>query len=593
MPGLVGTTGDNIRRQSVEGMLRLITHKEFYIRDEIFDDRYLSGGRSHIGITNGPSQPYNIANIFVWIDGEIVSFPGDKGCPCDSEQRSIEKLGRLYEKDKNFSFINDIEGTYAIVIYDANTKKIHFISDRYGLRHLYIRIIGDTISWSSEIKAFLALPDYTPQIDLVAVEQFLGVGYLLEDRTWFKNVSLLPPGTVLTWDVEKATASQRQYWWWNKIKADVSKCSEDDRADRLYHLFDNSVKSRCKGDSIIGLLLSGGLDSRAILAAIPNEDRHLHAVTFGQKNCSDVKIARRAAKVGAVKHLSRELNPEFWLKNRFEGVWWTDGELNLMHMHGIEVIKEIRDIFEINMSGFAGDLILGGSYMSERQMLDKEISLSYAMKIMECSSEPLWDIIPKYSGLNKTDYFFLQNRVRRCTFCGIKMASVYIGSRMPFYGYELIDYIYSLPDVVRYRSMIYKKMLLRHYSKYFDAIPWQKTGIPINWPESVEKGIAVYRKMMNYINWYAYRAGIRLPTSRNYASYAEWIRKDPAITIFRDILFSKTAIYPDYVDRDTVYRNWERHMKRSAELSSLLCLYVTFEIWLQQIFNAKYRDGYC
>jgi len=190
---------------------------------------------------------------------------------------------------------------------------------------------------------------------------------MVGDETWLRGVELVPAATVITWDIASASiARKHRYWWWNEIKPLTGKIDEDLLTEELGRLFRGAVARRSSGSKTIGLTLSGGLDSRAILAAMPG-GRSLHAVTFGKKGCGDILIASRAARVKGAAHHVAEMNSANWLEQRCNGVWWTDGQFNLLHMNALAGLPLMSQLYDISLDGFLGDAVLGGSYISDRE----------------------------------------------------------------------------------------------------------------------------------------------------------------------------------------------------------------------------------
>ena len=107
------------------------------------------------------------------------------------------------------------------------------------------------------------------------------------------------------------------------------------------------------------------MDSRAILAAIPEEYRPLHAFTFGRKNCGEIKIAGIASAIKGAAHHQMILDSNDWVSSKFNGIWKSDGSVSLKHMHGIVFHDEYKSYMDYNLNGFAGDLVLGGSYLKK------------------------------------------------------------------------------------------------------------------------------------------------------------------------------------------------------------------------------------
>lgn len=590
MPGLVGFTCYGLERPGsikvLSKMLDMISHHEFYIKDELYCDGLVCSSRSHVNATQKEPQPYSDAGLYIWLDGE---FYNQQEMIPSSNMTDPEILLQYYKNDREFSFLKVIDGFYSAVIYDSLQTKIHLITDRYGLRHLHWTIYKGQLVWASEVKAFLSLNDYSPEINKKAVEEFIDIGYLLEDKTWFKNIEVLSSGTVLTWDMKKQTMGKNRYWWWDKIRPSTKEYNEDEISEKLGELFKKAVERRTKENDKHGLLLSGGLDSRAVLAAAPIFNSTLNVLTFGKKGSDDIRIAESVAKVKGAAHHVFEITKDNWLTPRLNGVWWTDGGLNLMHMHGIEAIGLIRSLFSINLSGFAGDLILGGSYLSDKRYLDS-MNCEIIAEAMRCSPAYI-EKFDYYLNLSKSDYFFLQNRVRRFTIGGTKLLLTEIEQRMPFLDNKLIEFAYSLPDLLRFRGYIYKKTLLKAFPSYYEKIPWQKTGVPISWPLSITNIISLAKRVNRKIIKELNRLGISIDDAYSYDDYPNWLRKEPALSFCDSVLNNPSAIYPEYISRHHVLETYKRHLAGKNH-SEAIGRYLTFEVWLQQVYEGRYMPEF-
>lgn len=587
MPGIVGFTtgaGEWNGKKTLAKMQDLVTHEEFYTRDALFCDETVCATCSHISAIQLPAQPCKGEGIYVWMDGEFYNqrelLPGAGNAGTDPEI-----LHALYREDNDLTFLGTIDGIYAAAIYDSNRKVLLLISDRYGLRHLYWTADGEKLAWGSEAKAMLALPDFEPRIDGTALVQFMEIGYLLENRTWFEGVSLLPSGTILAYDLEKKSFDLRRYWDWDRIAAREGKADERELADELGRLFVKAVEARCLEADTLGVMLSGGLDSRAITAAVPASDIDFHALTFGIPDSPDVRIARRIAALKGAQHHVCEIDASNWLQPRLRAVWLTDGQMSLQHMHGAECYGEAREFFSICLNGFAGDLILGGSYLFGRDV--EHVERGLIAKKMRCDPA-LLEGFNDYAGSRRTDFYFLQNRVRRFTAEGARLTRTTLEYRQPFYDNELIDFIYSLPDAVRHKNHIYRLMLIRRFPAYFKRIPWQETGVPLGWPHNLANAAQRARRLKNRMAREANRLGAHFSINLAYTDYGKWIRTEPALSLFRSLLLDEDSLHKQYIPPEQVKRELDLHLG-GADRSERLCRYLTLELFLKQVFTGEYR----
>ena len=588
MPGLIGFTDKHNKYSDrmLLNMRNLLKHSDSYIDEEIYSDNNIYASRTHLGIINPLKQPFTNDNLFLWMEGEFYNQDELRSRYSVTSNTDGELLIAIYKSTKSFEFLRYIDGYYAAVLYDKKENKIYLITDRYGLKFLYWGIINGDLVWSSEVKGFLGHINFKPVINRKAVEEFFDIGYLLENRTWFEGIELVPPASILTFDFRKSMVAIQHYWSWSEIKPIKEPIDEGELSEELGQLFIQSVHNRVSNNERIGVSLSGGLDSRAILAAVPEDYKPLHAFTFGQEGCDDIGHATRVAKIKGAVHHSFNISHENWFEKRVENVWITDGNLNLLHIHALQSTFSMSKSLDINLNGFAGDLVLGGSYLTLNN-LEKKIDSKIVNDITKCKME-----IKNFSDwylIDKTDPYFINNRVRRFTNAGTISLAQVIEQRKPFFDNNLIELVYGIPDTLRYKSYIYNKMLLKTFPEYYNNIPWQKTGCPISYPKWATKLFVFKKKCVNKLKIESCRCGFNFST-KELADYPALMRQEPAKSFFEKLLLSKRALYPEYINRNKVQGYLKNHMSRRANYHDELCLALTLELWLRQVFENEYRE---
>jgi asparagine synthase (glutamine-hydrolysing) len=585
MVGIAGFIHDRSRQATfiaLSGITELLTAGSNVRPSRTFCDDHLCCVSASLAFHH--RQPYISPDLVVWLDGEIYDLDEIAGEINVFENTTTTAIAALYRR-QGLEFLKTTDGVFAAVIYDRKRMTLHLVTDRYGLRRLYIWK-SSKLAWASALKCFLPNPTFSSEIDPAAVDDFIDLGYMTEERTWFKDVSLLPSGSVLTWDILRNSGTQIRYWWWDKIKPLSGWLDESAAADELGTRFVRAVEKRVRPGERIGVELSGGLDSRAVLAATPDYGRVLNTVTFGIDGCADRLIAARAAAVRGAANHGFSLDGGNWLLPRFRAVWLVEGQTSLLHMHGFEGVALERELFDIALNGFLGDVVLGGSWLAG-DALDHPITPELVGRFT--GRDPRKINVPKeYLDLNKTDFYHLQNRARRFTYNGLAMVSDYIETRIPFYDNKLLEFSYSLPDSIRLGSHIYKKMLLGKFPNFYRRIPWQKTGNPIGMPDSVAKLLRLTRRARRKLSRLS-GGFFRDPLSQSdYTDYPSWLRQEPARTIFTALLNNRRAIYPEYLPRSAVQTAWDNHL-RGADHTDEIFKYATFEIWLQQAFEKRLR----
>jgi asparagine synthase (glutamine-hydrolysing) len=300
----------------------------------------------------------------------------------------------------------------------------------------------------------------------------------------------------------------------------------------------------------VGISLSGGLDSRALLAAMPAEKhRPIHTVTFGVPGCDDIQIASQIAHVKSAVHHVVELTSANWLLKRMAGVWYTDGQANLLHMHALISVEEQRKNYRVNLNGFLGDAILGGSYLFDKR----------------------WTIAEK-----------TVQRGRRFINEGTRLTNNFLHNRIPFFANPLMEFTCSIPESLRAHSKIYNEMLLAAFPAFFAKIPWQTTQLPISASRARVFAVSKLRGAMRRLAKFAPGLGLIGHATHSYHNYAVWIRHAPARSLFERMLLDPSARYRDFCQASDVPRLWSEHMK-GRDHSEQLCRALTFELWLRQV----------
>jgi asparagine synthase (glutamine-hydrolysing) len=165
---------------------------------------------------------------------------------------------------------------------------------------------------------------------------------------------------------------------------------------------------------------------------------------------------------------------------------------------------------------------------------------------------------------------------------------------MPFYDNTLIELSLSLPDSLRAKSYIYKKILLHNYPEFFRDIPWQKSGAPISYPDYAQKIISFGKRASSRILRKAKSLGLPVHDRRNFASQRERTIREPGLSFFNKLFTHKNAYYPAYLDRAKVLKTWDLY-KSGKDAIDMINRYATIEIWLQQVFSntlRPQRDGF-
>jgi len=210
-----------------------------------------------------------------------------------------EVIVHLYE-DHGERCVEMLRGMFALAIWDADAKTLFLARDRFGIKPLYYAERDGAIAFASELKALVAAGETARTLDLVALDLFLQVGYIPAPRTPFVDVKKLPPAHSMMVRPNGAV-SLREYWQLPKGTTEPSR----DVGKQIREALDDSVRAHLESDVPIAALLSGGIDSSAVVSSMALLGTKAHAFTAryhgsGAANSDEVPLAQALAqKYGA------------------------------------------------------------------------------------------------------------------------------------------------------------------------------------------------------------------------------------------------------------------------------------------------------
>ncbi len=213
----------------------------------------------------------------------------------------IEYIIHLYEEYGEKALI-DLNGKFIICIIDKEKDKVVILNDRYGFYTFYYYQQDDSYCFCNVPKIIVDSIN-NKKIDLKSFQEFFNYGDLLGNRTLIQGINKIPPASII--EIKNNRIDFKSYWNWNYIKKARSVCFEE-AVEKLGLLWIEAIDKILKKHEKVYLTLSGGLDSRAILAAIDYLGMN-HKVdsilTFGQKDSLDYVIASSAARLTKIQHI--------------------------------------------------------------------------------------------------------------------------------------------------------------------------------------------------------------------------------------------------------------------------------------------------
>jgi asparagine synthase (glutamine-hydrolysing) len=268
---------------------------------------------SIIDLSDAGGQPMTNedGSVAVAFNGEIYNFLElrkklEKNHKFKSKT-DTEVIAHLYEEigEKVFSELN---GMFAIAIWDENKKELILGRDRLGKKPLYWAQIQDTLIFGSEIKALLRHPLFKKELDLKSLSKYFAYEYIPTPHAIFKNTYKLEPGFYLKYGHGKI---EKMQYWDIGLKRLNLKHQMPDVLTELDEKINQAVKSRLISDAPLGVFLSGGLDSSAIAYYAQKntaEKIKTFSIAFNEDSFDESKYARKVARFLKSDHYEERLN---------------------------------------------------------------------------------------------------------------------------------------------------------------------------------------------------------------------------------------------------------------------------------------------
>jgi len=252
-------------------------------------------------------QPISNEDGTVWIvfNGEIYNYQElrqdlkNKGHVFKT-QTDTEVIVHLYEEFGE-ACVEKLRGMFAFAVWDGPNQALLLARDRVGIKPLYYRLTDKSIIFGSEIKAILADPEVEPEVRPEMIDRFLTFLYLPGEETLFQDVLKLAPGSCLL--IKHGKAQIKQYWdlQFAPVPRDIGSAQ-----DELLALLEETVRLHMISDVPVGFLLSGGVDSTAMLGFAVGKTEHKlssYTIGFSDPNTTDERpYARLAAGLYGSEH---------------------------------------------------------------------------------------------------------------------------------------------------------------------------------------------------------------------------------------------------------------------------------------------------
>lgn len=371
MPGIVAIITQMPREWALPQLRRMVEvlhHESFYTMGTWIDESsgiYVGWVARKGSFSDGMPLRNERGDVVLSFSGEEFPETGTarrlkrQGHEFDANGPSY--LVHLYEDSPSFPAV--LNGRFHGVLVDLTRGNCMVFNDRYGMHRIYYHQANEAFYFAAEAKAILAVRSELRRIDTRSLGEFVCCGAVLENRTVFEGIHVVPPASAWTFqngELEGKATYFHPREWEDQETLDSESYYRDLRAT-----FARNLPRYFVSEEQIAFSLTGGLDTRMILATRWPDPGSLPCYTFGSmfRENQDVRVARRVAETCEQSHQVITAGHEFLSQfSRYaeRTVYLTDGCLDVGRAPDLYLNERARAIAAVRMTGNYGGEILRG-----------------------------------------------------------------------------------------------------------------------------------------------------------------------------------------------------------------------------------------
>jgi asparagine synthetase B (glutamine-hydrolysing) len=467
------------------------------------------------GICGNLDQPVVQDNLVAFLDGEVANLrelwidrKGSDGALPTPARACLE----LYLQHGD-DFVMLLNGQFNILIYDQTGVKI--FNDRLAYRPLHYSCVDGLASFAIEKKALFSVSRRTPSFDALGTLEFLTFGHCLADRTIFSGVKVMPQGSVL--EIRDGDARVRPYWRLSYAKR-PARTPLAQAAIELGVRLCKATERRAPNGRAYGILLSGGLDSRAVAGSLARIGHHVTSFTFGSDQSPDLKYGREIAHELNFEHERLCYDRVSLTELLPQVVWRTEGSVPFNVPLSIAHHRVIRKGADVVFNGHFGDALTGGHLLpghflsrnpvqlAEHILAKRSIvplptlrTLCRPSFLLDTYSEMVRDLNGSVVALDEERLPLAYNiwdmtvRQPRFTFSSPAVDRYVVEQVTPFTDNEVVEWMLGLPRRHLVGQAAYKRMIVNSFPE-ISRVPWARTGtaVPTNSALDIAQQVRIF-----------------------------------------------------------------------------------------------------
>jgi asparagine synthase (glutamine-hydrolysing) len=358
MPGIVAIITRMPKRLAQPQLMRMLStmrHESFYNTGTWIDD---SAG-VYVGWTALEGSFADSMPLRKESGDCVLAFSGEEYSSAAGKAGSY--LLDLYEREPEFP--RSLNGRFHGLVMDRRSGTATVFNDRFGMHRLYVHEASDATYFAAEAKAILAVRPELRRTDSRSLGEFVACGAVLENRTVFEGIRLLPPASA--WSFGNGLLEWRRTYFEPREWEEQGTLEPEAYYSELRSVFQQKLPRYFSGAQPIGMSLTGGLDMRMIMASHKAPPGSLPCYTFGSmfREHADLRVARRVAEACQqpfqVLTAGREFLAEF-PHYAERTVYLSDGAVDVGMAPDLYLNQRARTIAPVRFTGIFGSEILRG-----------------------------------------------------------------------------------------------------------------------------------------------------------------------------------------------------------------------------------------
>jgi asparagine synthase (glutamine-hydrolysing) len=591
-------------------------HHPWYIQAEHQDEASgVALGRLSLGVFSRASAPAEDGSG-KWLgllEGEIHDL--------DSTRRELERQGCRFETDeaaevllKGFAhrgapFLRSLSGSFVAALWNVAERRLVLTNDRFGMKPLYYAHQPGRLQFASEIKALLCDSRLPRALNHHGVAQLFMFGQLWNEDTLYEAVHAVPAAGLLEYEAESDRLRVSVYR--EPVEPPAPITAEADALDRIDVAFGNAMRRRAAGARSLGISLSGGLDSRTVLAGLDPARDPVITVSLGVAGSIDHRCAEEMARIQGCRHHMFVNDAEFlsrYLAHLTAMVRLTDGHYisqciaepaipyyralgidvllrghagELMHLDKAYNFSVDRDAWSILsedqlerwlmsrlaafVSGPDQAALFAGRAPGEmkghaRESLRRSL---VASKNIEHPVDRIWQL-------------FLAQRLRRETALSLVQFGTQVETRVPLLDEELVDALAAAPVSLRVGDRIQSHLIDRRRPALLNVI---------NANTGARMGASPLANSLSRFRMKALRR-LGVPGYQAYESLGSWLRRELQ-PLAADLVLSERSLSRGVFTPDVVRRIAREHFESRANHTYLLLVLMIFELGQRMFLDSE------